>query len=216
MKKLMIFTAVFFTTLTQLTSQVRVDVKMGVSPGSTAQSAAVLVNRDNPFDEFQFSLLQSEPQWHGGVALHLQLADPFFVNVGLGYTKRTSQFLIDYRFGFEGRPEVQVVNDNEEILYAPVNIGVSIGSIDITSGLSAVKILSHTSDIHQLEGFSASKNTLQLGWQTGVRYTFKRFGVGVEYQGSLSRICQGMAVNGHTLEMANVPGKLVFGIQYGF
>src|SRR5688572_9353802 len=108
------------------------------------------------------------------------------------------------------------MNDVEHIIYAPVNMGVSMGPIDITSGLSVVKILSHTSDLYQIQGFSTSENALRMGWQAGVRYTFNRFAVGVEYQGSLNRVCQGMAVNGHPLEMANVPGKLVFGVQYGF
>src|SRR5688572_9112765 len=115
MKKLMIITSILITCCAQLTSQVRVDVKLGVSPGSSSTTAAVLINRDNPMEEFQISLLHSEPQWHGGLSLNLQLASPFFINAGLGYTKRTSQFLIDYRFDFEGRSSGKVMNDVEHI-----------------------------------------------------------------------------------------------------
>src|SRR5688500_15887055 len=201
---------------TQVEAQFHIKIKLGASPGSNTGSAATLVNRENPFEEFQFNLVHTDPQYQGGVSAYLPLGAPFFLEAGISYTKRKSQFEVDYTFKRELQPDNVLMNGSEEMILVPVNIGVAVGAFDITSGLRAIQTISNSSDLEQLDGFLNNENTLKMGWQMGVRYAFHHMMLGVEYQATMNRVCEGMSVNGHSLEIMNVPGAFVFSIQYKF
>lgn len=212
----MILSFLLITFIAQMNAQVRFNVKLGASPGSNPRTASILVNRDNPFKEFQFNLVHTDPQYYGGVSAHISLATPFFLEAGISYTKQTSRFLIDYRFSSELQDDKEFMEGSEEMILLPVNIGVSLGGLEITSGLRAIKALSNSSELTNLDGFHADGNSIKLGWQIGARYGFNRTLIGVEYMSTLNRVCQGMYVNGQSLEIMNIPGAYVFSIQYRF
>lgn len=216
MKKLMIITCALLGTYLTAWSQVHFDVKFGASPGTKPVSAGLIVNRDNPHEEFVFNMVQVKPQFYGGIRANVQLASPFFLESGISYTRKTSRYQLNYTMHSKEHPEEMYMNESEDMFLLPVDIGVSIGDIDVTSGLTAMKTISSIKELSHLKGFQTDGNSIKLGWQMGVRYGFKRTLVGVEYQGSLNRVGHGMYVNGKPLEIMNVPGKMVFTMQYRF
>jgi hypothetical protein len=219
MKKLIVIVVAFFLTYCIASAQVRFDIKFGISPGSNPLNAGIIVNRQNPMEEFQFNLFQVKPQFYGGLSAHLPLASPFFVNGGITYSQKTSLYQINYTnksLSSEIKAAEQYMNESENMILLPVNVGVSLGKVDVTSGLTATATFSKSSELTHVNGFTQDENGLQLGWQFGVRYAIRRTMVGVEYQSAFNRVGQGMYVNGHSLELMNVPGKFVFSVQYGF
>lgn len=218
MKKLIVIVVAFFLTYCIASAQVRFDIKIGISPGSNPLTAGIIVNRQNPMEEFQFNLVQVKPQFYGGLSAHLPLASPFFVNGGITYSQKTSLYQINYTntLPSELKAAEQYMNESENMILLPVNVGVSLGKVDVTSGLTATATFSKSSELTNVAGFKQDKNGMQLGWQFGVRYAIQRTMIGVEYQSAFNRVGQGMYVNGNSLELMNVPGKFVFSIQYGF
>ena len=216
MKKLMIITSILLASSVGLLSQVSLDVRIGMSPASNPSNASVFINRDNPFEEFQFNQVHTKTQLFGGLALNVQVGSPFFLEGGVFYTKIQSEFMIDYTYARESGADVQLMKDTEHLVLFPVNIGVSIGKVDLTSGVTLRKTLSQTSEMTHIPGFASYAKNMKFGWQMGARYTINRAMVGMEYQGSFNRVCQDSYVNNHSLEIMNLPGQFVFSVQYRF
>src|SRR5687768_13073712 len=97
MKKLILIACIISAFCANIDSQVRFDIKLGFSPGSNPATAFTLVNRDNPYEEFKFNMVNTKPQFYGGVLAHFELAQPFFLEGGVAYTKSTSTFQVNYR-----------------------------------------------------------------------------------------------------------------------
>ncbi len=213
MKKLSIIWCIVFTTGTTVWSQVHIDIAAGYSPGSSPVTAGLIVNRERPQDEFEFNMIHVKPQFFGGLRVNVEMKSPFFIEGGLSFTRRTSLYQIKYRIVYELNPN-EYMSESEDIIFLPVNIGVGIGSFDVSSGLSVRKSISKIKELSHLKGFHADHNTIKLGWQMGVRYCFMRTMVGLEYHGTLHRVGHGMYVNGTSLEIRNVPGRIVFAAQY--
>ncbi len=216
MKKFFIINCLFLGLASTATSQIHLDVKVGMSPASNPVTSPILVNRDKPKEEFQMSMNHVKPQFYGGLALNVQLANAFFLEGGISYTKRSSDYLIRHTYGRDGKPELESMHESEDMILLPLNIGVSLGSFDITSGLKVMKTISKTTELSHIKGFNTNDSSLKMGWQMGIRYGIHRTMVGIEYQGSLTRVGQGMSVNGHSLEVMNVPGNFAFTIQQRF
>lgn len=215
MKKLMLSTILSLAASSIMLSQVNFNVKLGVSPGSNGEANALLVNRENPFAEFQLSMIHTDPQFYGGIRAHIGLRAPFFIESGLSYTKRTSVYNVNFTMEQrEPLAKVMSMSEKEDILLLPVDIGVALGNFDVTSGLRLNKTIKSSNELSHLNGFSSENPSIQMGWQVGVRYGFANVMAGVEFMGSLNRICTGMSVNQTSLEMQNVPGNLAFTLQY--
>ena len=214
MKKFILLSWITFLAVSLSTAQVHLDLKFGISPGSKPESASILINRNNPHEEFQFNMTRVKQQYYGGFGLHLSLRTPFFVEGGLYYSKKTSDYEVRYKMPKDDRSRIQIMNETEEIIHVPVSLGVSMGSVDVTSGITVYKNLSRVKQLSHINGFQQEGNPWKFGWQMGIRYPIQRILVGMEFQGTLNRVGQGMKVNDDSLELQNVPGKLVFSIQY--
>ncbi len=220
MKKLFLITLFAGMTCANLMAQVDIDIEVGVSPGTNVNSPGVIINRSDPRKEFQFSLIQVKPQYYGGLRANIKLNAPFFLEGGVSYTKRTTVYEANFRMPqpLIKEPDEQIMNMSvsQDMILLPVDIGVSLGSFDITSGLRANKIISSKNQLTHLNGYQEEGNSLTWGWQMGVRYAFKHMMIGGEFQGEMHRVCDGMSVNGNSLEIRNVPGRFVFTVQYRF
>jgi opacity protein-like surface antigen len=205
--------------ITSINAQkVHFDVKAGFSPGSNNPSNVKLMCRKDPMKEFRFCLLRYDPQFYGGFKINVQLDKPFFLETGLTYTKRTSVYQAHYtnaRFP-DSIPQIMKMSASQHLILLPVDVGVSLGAFDITSGLRLNKVISSTNDLSHIEGYENNQNSLSWGWQAGVRYAFRRMMIGVEYQGEMTRDCENMNVSGESLALRYVPGRFVFSAQYRF
>ena len=214
MKKLILFISFTLLVIFHSTGQVHLDFKLGISPSSSPKSASIFVNRNNPHEEFLFNMIRVKSQFYGGLGLHLGLQQPFFVESGLYFSRKSSDYEVCYEMLTDDRPRIQVMTETESILHLPVSVGIRLGTVDITSGMSVSKNMSSVKQLSHINGFKHEANPWRLGWQMGIRYPIQRVMFGMEFQGSLNRVGEGMKVNDDSLELQNVPGKLVFSIQY--
>lgn len=217
MKKLLITSILFlaFSSIIWSQKKLSLDIQMGLSAGATPKSAYKILNRENPHDEILFDIIHVNPQYSAGFRIHKELGTPFFLEGGLTYTKKTSQYQVDYRMPQPEPVEQQnLMSLSEDIIQLPLQIGVNLGNFDVTSGLMIMKSISEKNELSHLKGYTEDGNALKWGWQMGVRYGFKRAMAGVEYQGSMHRVCEGMYVNDNSMELMNVPGRFVFTLQY--
>ena len=222
--KLLVFYPLFLLASTSgWAQQFRPGLILGVSPGYSPNTAGLIMCRKTPSEEFTFNMYQVKPQIFGGLKTNMQLSYPFFAEAGIMYTQRTSEYYLDYTYSLEKRASTVKMSETEHQLLMPVSIGVTMGSIDVTSGFRAIGTVASKSDLTQIKGYESNDDFLDWGWQVGVRYTLKRSTVGldrsmigIEYQGSFSRVGHGMSVDGQSLELMNVPGQFAITLQHNF
>ena len=215
MKHAILSFSIVAMTMTHGYSQLLFQITGGVSPKSNPVSAGVFINRHLPHEEFVFNMHEVKPQVYAGMKARVELEGPFFMDVGLKYTKRTSTYHLEYTMiDFEHPVSDYFMTESDHVLLLPVNIGVSLGALNVTSGLRGMRSIFRNNDLNQLTGFSGSSYPIYFGFQGGITYQIGRSGVGVEYYGNFSRVGSGMSVNGQSLELMNVPGQFLLTIQH--
>lgn len=210
--KRLFIAGVFFIVSTNLTfSQVLFNLFGGISPAGNPKNAAVLINSHWPKEEFVFSVSKVMPQYFAGAKVHQMLNDDFFLESGIIYSQSNKMYTMKYTL-FDGTHEMK---ESENMLQLPVNIGAKLGIIEVTSGLMGVYSISVNSELKQIPNAVCEQDKIHFGWSTGIRINVMKSRMGLEYQGSLTRMCEGVYVKDESLELRNIPGQFVFNIQYG-
>ena len=204
------------TASTNSWSQFRFDIVAGVSPGVNPNTPEKLINRKFVSDEFRLSINRIEKQFFLGLNANFSLRAPFFAETGITYTQRKSEFAVAYTYPNEEKPEFVSMPETERMLILPLSIGVSIGKVDITSGLTLTGVISKKTSMTHVTGYAADEPFLRTGWQAGVRRTFGRSMLGIQYQSSFNRLGAGTTVNGESLELNHVPGQFVMTAHFRF
>lgn len=204
------------TASTNSWSQIRFDIVAGVSPGVNPKTPEKLINRQLVSDEFRLSVNRIEKQFFLGVNANLSLRAPFFAETGIHFTQRKSEYAMVYTYPNEENPPLQYMPETENLLILPLSIGVSIGKVDITSGLTLTGVISKKTSMTHVKGYAADESFLRTGWQAGVRHTFGRSMLGIQYQSSFNRLGTGTQVNGESLELNHIPGQFVMTVNFRF
>jgi hypothetical protein len=217
MKQLIITFIIIVAISVQGFGQLRWDIFGGASLPSSPHSAGVLVNRQSPAEEFMFNINKLDPQYFIGSKLHMELGEPFFTELGLTYTKKSSTYHVEYSIIDTEHPvKDHFLKESDHLIMMPVNIGVNMGAVDFTSGFRIMTLIDKSTELDRLSGFTTESNAIQLGWQAGAGFYLGRTRLGAEYQSNFSRVGRGMFVNGQSLEIMNVPGQFVFTLQQSF
>lgn len=214
MKNFLITLILVVSSTTIALSQFTFDILVGVSPESNPVTADLFVNSKTPMQEFRFNMMQSDAQVFAGVKGNIKLKGSFFVDLGLLYGKQKSTYQALFTMEDEDLvSSIHLYKVADHLLLLPVNIGVNLGIVDVTSGFRVIQSIATKTTLHQLKGFSSDEHSTQLGWQTGAGISILKFHLGVEYQGNFSRVGKGMFVNGESLELKNMRGQFLFTIQ---
>lgn len=201
----------------QSRSNLRFGIKFGISPGYNRSGESLLVNRTNPFEEFQLRLFNTKQQFFVEVNAHLKLNDNFFLETGLGYTRTAATYRLDFRMIQLDMPSKEMyMSESRNIIQLPVEIGARLGNLEVTSGFRAIQSLSTTNELSHVKGFQSEDSGFSMGWQMGARYPIKGTFIGVQYLGHFERVGTGMSVQSQSLELTNIPGRWVFSLQYRF
>ena len=213
--KYIFISIILLMSLGQLNAQFRFDVFGGISPQTTPASADLFVNRHLPHEEFRFNMRKVDPQIFAGIKGHVELGTPFFAEAGLMYSRRKSTYQALYTIIDREHPvSSYIMTETEDMIMLPVNIGVNLGIVDLTSGFRVAQTVGKKTDLDQLAGFMSDDNTLRLGYQASVGVSIFRSRIGIAYLGNFSRVGSGMSVNNQSLELMNVPGQFVLTLQH--
>src|SRR5690349_16766815 len=140
--------------LTTAGSQVTMTFSAGVAPQQTPESHYIFVNRSTPRDEFTFDLAQIKASYFVGVGAKYDL-EPFFVTAEAQYNKREYIYDVSYTFPAFGRSGQDFqYTESMNVINLPVNLGVDLGVVDVTSGFLPQLIVSQQSDLEEVSGYS--------------------------------------------------------------
>lgn len=203
--------------ITDTYAQLRFDIIAGASPAATPQHPGVIINREDPAEEFIFNVEKVNPQLYIGAKAHMDLRAPFFVEGGLTYSQRKSTYSVAYTIIDAEHPvSYHSMSNTSHYIMMPINVGVDLAQFDVTTGLRAYHTIAGDSELHQLNAFSTEGSFIQLGWQTGIGMYVGRTRIGVEYISDFNRVGSGMYVNGQSLELMNVHGQFALNVQQSF
>ena len=215
MKNLILLVLVLCASFVPLNAQLNFYMKAGISPERNLANYPLIVNRQNPYEEFLFDLMQVKTQYFGGILVRGDLGSNFFVESGATYTQRKSVYSRKYTLRRE-KGTYQELQETEDQLILPLSIGVHLKSFEITSGFLGFVSLAKQTELNHIEGFSDQSDKVQMGWHAGAGINLNKVFIGVEYQSAMNRTGTGMSVNKQSLELRNVPGQCVFNIRYKF
>ena len=191
----------------------------GWSPSQHPNEPKALITGDVPGREFIFNVNHTSAQYYFGLKALIEISYPFFVEAGVTYTSRNNEYHCEYVILFPGeKTKLHSMTGNEKLLQFPLSIGVKLNAFKINSGLMAILPLAAKSELEHMQGYSSEKNSIKPGWFAGIALGIKsiRSDIGIEFQKSFDRVCQGMYIHDESLEIRNVPGRFVFKYQFWF
>ena len=213
--KNLIITIILASSGLSLSAQIKFDIVAGVSPGTSPATPGVTINRHLPHEEFVFNLNKVDPQFLAGVKSRVELSEPFFMDAGLFYARRISTYGVVYTIVDQEHPvSKHLMKETDHTVMLPVNVGVNMGSVDITSGFRVIQSIRKKTDLQNLPGFNIDSNRPLFGWQAGAGISFLRSRIGLEFQGNFARAGHDMFVDGQSMELINVPGQLILMFQH--
>ena len=188
----------------------------GVSPQQTPVSNHIFVNRSSPRNEFTFDLAQVKASYFIGVGAKYDM-NPFFLAAEAQYNRREYVYNVAYTFGDFGRSEqTEVYAEQMNVINVPLTLGVDIGLVDITSGFLPQVIVSHQSDLSNLEGYSDKLSPFRLGWHSGVAYRLNQMSIGLNWQMDFNNYADHAYVLDQHLSLQGRSNRLLGTLSYQF
>ncbi|MEO6132649.1 MAG: hypothetical protein ABIQ02_12435 [Saprospiraceae bacterium] len=179
------------------------------------QLSSLLVNRDMPLKEFEFNLTEVAKQFHFGIRKNISFQRPFFGTVGLEYTQQHQTY--SCRMINTPNPEGNYkINASNKTIMLPVGIGVHLGPVEVTNGMMAQFNFQSKLSGENTMGIETSKNDTSVGWYSGVSIRLGFTSFGVSYQSSFSRDASNLTNRGKSMELASVPGNVMFTMGFSF
>ncbi len=190
------------------------SIYTGYTPGQTPAQAGIILNRQDPMNEFIFNLKEIENSFVFGFRKNFRFSHPFFGTLGLEYTTLTQ----NYSGRFTQQREVAQFNvtSTSRMLSMPAGVGFKFGNFDVTNGLMLQYDIKPEMSEELPMGIEMSKSQLEVGWYTGIGFSFNRTRIGVEYHSSLKRYGHNMIYQQESMELMSLPGNVRVSIGYSF
>jgi hypothetical protein len=191
-------------------------ITAGVSPQQTFSPNHVIIDRDNPQQEFIFDLARVKASYLLGVGAKYNF-NPFFLAAEAQYNKRQYVYTVKSTVPVFPRADVtQEMNEEMNIINVPVSLGVDLGVVDITSGFVPQLIVSQQSDLENVEGYSQELDRLRFGWHSGIAANVKDFRIGVSWQMDFNNYADHAYINNQSLELQGRATRWLGTVTYLF
>jgi len=213
MKKIILTSILLTSSCLFLQAQWSLYVLGGFSPAHHPNSADLIVNGHSPLETFLFNMPSSKAQYFAGFILRRGLRGDFFTTLGIAYTHRQDLYKMSYIVP-RSIGTTQELSVTEHRIGFPVGIGVNLHPVEVVCGIQGTWVIARSCELSKIEGFEDHHPFFQMGWHSALQVNMDRIIAGIEYQADLSRLCTGMCVKGESIELRQVPGKIVLKIQY--
>lgn len=191
-------------------------VTVGVSPQQNPVSNHIFVNPSSPQDEFTFDLSQVKSSVVAGIGAKYAMGS-FFLAAETQYSKREYVYDVSYTYaGFPRSPQNESYSDAMHILALPVNVGVDLGVIDVTSGLAPQWIVSHHSELEKIAGYQEDLKRLRLGWQSGIAVHVNNLRLGMSWHMDFNNYAEHASLGSQSLSLEGNTNRLLGTISYQF
>jgi len=186
----------------------------GYSPQQHPKVDYLIVNRDIPADEFQFTLTNNAPQYHIGLVKNFAFRKPFYGTVGVEYAQQKQTYSIAMTYRPEpGNYDLTYTSQSIQI---PAAIHARMGVLDFSSGvLARFNFKSKVEGEHTM-GITAKESSNEFGFHGGIGIHLGHARLGVNYQSTFTRDGSCMIHREKSLELRSVPGNVTFSLGYSF
>jgi hypothetical protein len=211
---LFVFIAMMSTAIAQ--SGVKVGIIGGIAPSRNIGTAPVFGNRHDQNTDFLFNGSKVEFSPAIGIAVRLNTKNQFFFEGEAMYYSMTKSYVMQYieeRISSEHKHEMKESCSSIEL---PLSAGVSLGKIDITSGLSMRYDFGQKSTLSQMDGLVRELQSTVFGWHSSVGINFGKVSAKLSYSQDFANYGQGIMVNGQELLLKNAPSHLRFMVGLWF
>ena len=210
-----------FLLISELTNaQLTVGVKGGVSPSVSPGTAYRIVNRNDPVNEFLFNSRQV--QYTPAVGLLARLdKHPFWFSaeaVAYGTSETYSiQYCTDKRTA-QGTDHENYFELNEKTYFVelPLSVGVTLGRIEVFSGFSPKQVVSQTTELDQIPGYSSDLPKRYMAWHSGIGINLHNVLIDIKYTQAFANYGQHRYVNGEELTLGNSPRRVTASLAFRF
>lgn len=188
----------------------------GYTPGQTPAQPGIILNRQDPMNEFVFNLNEIEKSYVVGIRKNFRFSYPFYGTLGLEYTTVTQNY--SGKFTQKDIREIDQFNvtSTSRMISMPAGVGVKFGNFDVTNGMMLQYDIKPEMSEDVPMGIEMAKPQVEVGWFAGIGYSFDKVRVGVQYQSSLKRCGHNMIYQQESMELMNVPGYFRFTVGYSF
>ncbi|MEP6793486.1 MAG: hypothetical protein ABJB16_04115 [Saprospiraceae bacterium] len=187
---------------------------LGMSPKQTPVQSPLIMNRQDPVNEFLFNLDQVEKNYTIGLRTNIRFSQPFFGTLGLEYNRQLQHYsMLFTHMKPEASHELMVSNDK---ITLPVGVGVRLHKIEITSGLQMSYNIHSEMKQDLPMGIEMKDPRIEMGWYTGVGMALGRTSFGVRYQSSMNRYGDNLVMHQKPMGLASVPGNVRFTVAFSF
>ncbi len=192
------------------------NIFAGLSPQQTPVQAGLIVNRENPENEFVFNLESVEKQFTVGFTKNFRFNGSFFGTLGLQYSREQKNYAMSFT-----HPELSGKNDfalktSRHMITLPAGIGVKLNKLEVISGLQVQYGIKSEMKEDIPMGFDMDKSRMEMGWYTGIGFSYDRTRIGIQYHSTLHRDGYNLMYHQKPMELMNVPGNFNFTIGYSF
>ena len=191
-------------------------ITAGISPKQTPIQSGLIVDREDPVNEFIFNLAEIQKSYTFGFLKNIRFSSPFFGTIGLEYSQHQEIYSLSYRNRESRHVADDTLNTSSHRITLPAGVGVKLGGFDLTSGLHLHYDFKSTMKEDIASGIEMTKSKIRLGWYTGVGFSFARTRIGIQYQSSLGRYGNNLVHKQKSMELMSLPGNLMFTIGYSF
>jgi hypothetical protein len=192
-----------------LRAQITVGLKAGLSPDVRPGTANVIVNREDPQNEFLFNsdVVHFTPTV--GIQVRLDRHQKWFSAELLAYGWEQN-YSVSYVMESESNATYK---EQKYVIELPVSIGFTLNHLEIFSGFSISQTISDKTELHKINGYASSVSMRRYGWHTGVGIALSKFHIDLRYAQYFSNYGQHRSVNGCDLTLRNAPARLLASVS---
>lgn len=191
--KIIVLTALFFFSLS-LSAQVRIGLRGGINASKLKSNAEVVT--PNPTTQSHYKI--NVPNYlmmgyHLGLVSQIQIGT-FFVQPEALYTMTRNDIDI-YDLNSPSPTKAKAVEQKLNRLDIPVLMGLKLKIFKVGVGPVMTFLISDDSDLKQITQYDIKLNKATVGYQAGVGLDIGRLALDLKYEGSLSKLSDGINVS---------------------
>lgn len=208
MKKWIPLIAILGILSTDVSGQISLGLKAGVSPAVDPGTQFIIVNRQDPSSEFLFNVENVQFDGQLGLVARYDMKPWWFSVEALG-GRHSTEYSVFYGQDRRSAGVPMRITEQRTYLDVPVSAGVDLGLVDVFSGFYLSHTLHNNSGLDAINGYSENPSLFSAGWHTGLGVNLGWVTFDVRYQQAFSNYGAHRFVNGQELILRNAPGRVI-------
>ncbi len=193
-----------------LQAQVQFGLKAGLSTEQLAGQS--LTFSADGFNDLTLAMKEANYGIQAGLFLRVPLSKSVFLQPELLFNSNSNTLELDD----PNQDEVAVIKDNYQHLNVPLLLGVKLGPLRAQAGPTGNFFLHSANDLTDRDGWDATFDSFNLGYQVGGSVDIWRFTVDARYDGNFGGDDATFTFAGQDLALDRTPSRWIFTLGYRF